>query len=631
MKFGKKLLLSYLIIGVVPILFLGFYGAYVLKKARLDSMEKFYSAQLYQVNNIINTLIANVEYDIKTLTKHEDVIVRKGTDFTNFLDASEKSFVYDIDKKEKKIVKIFDSYRKSHPHINSVYMGRENGDFVRSHKRPRPTKYDPRERPWYKLAVRYPGRVNRTKPYLSVTSDDVNIGIVKALLDGKGEIYGVVGADITLARLSDFITGVKLLEGSYLMLIDSEGVILTNPDKSKLFKKYSEAGLDYVGEIMRSPSGYISGAGENEKFYMFYYTSPQTGWKICAAVPGEFIWKEAMRLIILSLLVVLIFLALYSSAVYFIAKRVGRPFYKLLNEMRQLAEKIKNREDFDRINFHSRDEFQELAGTFNRMGEELVRVYSELDDNVKRFKQLNKIKSNFISMVSHELRTPLAGIKGAAVLLTGSNVDKKDRKELLEIINTNAGKLQVIIEDLLDISRMESGVFILRKDKIDVTKLMDKAINEMAVIAEGKDIKVKRNYGEGLFIEADYVRIFQAVMNIFGNAIKFSPENSVIKISAERVKGAEVNCPYYVESVIFLEKNYILISISDEGPGIPEKYRKKIFDKFYQVEDILTRKRPGTGIGLSIVKGIVDAHGGTVWAGEGEKGGGAVFYILLPE
>ncbi len=634
MKFRHKLLVSYLLIGVVPILFLGFYGGYLLKKTRLDSIKKFYSAQLYQINNTINTLISNVEYDVKTLAKHEDVAVRRGTDFTNFLKAEEKLFVYDIDKKERKIISIFDSYRKSHPYINSVYMGRENGDFVRSHKRPKPTKYDPRVRPWYRLAARHPRKVNQTKPYMSVTSDDVNIGIVKALLDKKGEMYGVVGADITLAKLSDFIAGVKLLEGSHLVLIDSDGTILTNPDKSKLFKTYREAGMGYIGEIMDRVSGYIPGVGENNSSYMFYYTSPEFGWKICADVPGEIIRGEAGALMALAALIVFLTLLLYSAAAYFAARRVGGPFYKFIKEMRELTDKIKKKKRIDKIDFYTKDELQELADTFNNMGSELSRAYSELDDNYKKVKELSKLKSNFIAMVSHELRTPLAGIKGASVLLGSKGPQEKneDKKELVKIINENAGKLQVIVEDLLDISKMESGVFVLRKEKIDIIKLLDKAVGEVAVTAGGKDIKIRKNYGgDELFIKADYVRLFQAVMNIFGNAVKFSSENSVIEISAEKVRGSCVDCPYYVESVIFLKKHYALISISDEGPGIPEKYRKIIFDKFYQVDDILTRTRPGTGIGLSIVKGIVDAHGGTVWTGEGEKGRGAVFYILLPE
>ena len=135
----------------------------------------------------------------------ETVRSRDDRDFTSFLNADEKTYKYNIREPEQKIIDILNNYRVTHPYVNSVYMGRENGSFVRSHKRERPTRYDPRERPWYILAKNNPGKVMKTEAYPSLTTSDINIGVVKALVDKNGIFYGVVGADVTLVNLTNYI------------------------------------------------------------------------------------------------------------------------------------------------------------------------------------------------------------------------------------------------------------------------------------------------------------------------------------------------------------------------------------------------------------------------------------------
>ncbi|MBW2673132.1 MAG: hypothetical protein JRD89_06910 [Deltaproteobacteria bacterium] len=134
-----------------------------------------------------------MENDINALAANEAVRASDDRAFTNFLNANEKTFKYNIQEREQKIIDILNNYRVTHPYVNSVYMGRENGSSVRSHKRARPTRYDPRERPWYILAKDNPGKVMKTDAYPSITTADFNIGIVRALVE-------VVNADILEAR-----------------------------------------------------------------------------------------------------------------------------------------------------------------------------------------------------------------------------------------------------------------------------------------------------------------------------------------------------------------------------------------------------------------------------------------------
>jgi len=144
-----------------------------------------------------------VKYDVHELSINEEVRIHDASSFTNFLNATEETFQYTIGPEEQEIIDTFRDYQVTHPYVSSVYMGRENGAFVRAFPRARPTAYDPRERPWYILAKEHPGAVMVTDPYQAVTTPDVNIGIVNALLDENGTFYGVVGADITLVNLTN--------------------------------------------------------------------------------------------------------------------------------------------------------------------------------------------------------------------------------------------------------------------------------------------------------------------------------------------------------------------------------------------------------------------------------------------
>ena len=169
----------------------------------------------------------------------EEVRSRNDEHFTTFTAADPATYQYNIGDLEQKIIDIFNNYRKTHDYVNSVYMGRENGSFVRSHKRNRPTKYDPRLRPWYVLGKENPGKVMITEPYRSVTSPDINVGIVTALLDENGQVYGVVGIDITLVNLTNYIDQVTVGHTGYMVLLDHNGTVLEPAGRKAHFLEIS--------------------------------------------------------------------------------------------------------------------------------------------------------------------------------------------------------------------------------------------------------------------------------------------------------------------------------------------------------------------------------------------------------
>ncbi len=209
MKLQTRLFVLFSVSALVIMRVLGTALYSRLWKERLGSVRMDVSNELRHISFMVNSFFAEVENDVETLAA--DVTVRSAGDraFTNFLNADENAFTYNIGEREQRIIDIFNNYRMTHPYVNSVYMGRENGSFVRSHKRERPSLYDPRERPWYLIARNNPGRAVKTEAYPSLTTSDVNIGIVRALVDGNGAFFGAVGVDVTLKNLTKYIADIE--------------------------------------------------------------------------------------------------------------------------------------------------------------------------------------------------------------------------------------------------------------------------------------------------------------------------------------------------------------------------------------------------------------------------------------
>jgi len=203
--------------------------------------------------------------------------------------------------------------------------------------------------------------------------------------------------------------------------------------------------------------------------------------------------------------------------------------------------------------------------------------------------------------------------------------------QLLEMILNSTVKFQVIIEDLLDISKIESGVFSVNKTLCSVSDAADESVKEAIETARQKNITVIKKYGADIFWNADAVRLGRIFSNLLNNAIKFSPENREVTLEIEILSGGKTGLPGYFKADLPPDEEYLKISVTDSGPGINDAFKDKIFDKFFQVEDILTRKHQGAGIGLSIAKGLTESHGGYIWVVSDGADKGSKFCVLLPK
>ncbi|MBU0504326.1 MAG: HAMP domain-containing sensor histidine kinase [Candidatus Omnitrophota bacterium] len=250
---------------------------------------------------------------------------------------------------------------------------------------------------------------------------------------------------------------------------------------------------------------------------------------------------------------------------------------------------------------------QELEKRVEERTRELSRVLEEVNTISKR-------KTDFVSSVSHELRTPLTSIKGyASLLLSGKfGALPEDVKLRLAKLNNHTDELVQFINDLLDISRIESGKVAMQQGRCDIKKMVDEVSDLLSILLKEKRIEFSYSIAEDAkYVLADAAQIKRVFINIINNALKFTTEQGKITLkSCSTPEG-------------------IQIDIADNGCGMPEEAQNKIFEEFYRVDNLINQQLRGTGLGLTLVKNIIEAHKGRIWV-KSYPGQGSTFSFLLP-
>lgn len=264
---------------------------------------------------------------------------------------------------------------------------------------------------------------------------------------------------------------------------------------------------------------------------------------------------------------------------------------------------------------------------------ELTQKTEALQAAYDRLKELDRLKSTFLATVSHELRTPLTSIIGYSdMLATGIAGDlNPDQSEFVETIRTKGDHLLALISTLLDLNKLEQGNLSVRREPIDAAALVDDVVKTLTPSAAKKAVSLEVELEPKLGpLSADPVRIRQVLFNLGENAIKFSPRGSrvVVSVRAVELEGADDDAMGLV--LMAAPRRGMELSVADSGPGIAPGERHRIFDAFYQVDGSSTREHGGAGLGLSIVKRLVEAHGGSVTV-ESELGIGTTFRVTIPE
>ena len=285
------------------------------------------------------------------------------------------------------------------------------------------------------------------------------------------------------------------------------------------------------------------------------------------------------------------FVALIVSFVF--SQSILAPVQIMKNASRRIAEGHYD----ERVQSHGADELSQLAGSFNQMAEQLEQV-----ENMRR---------RLIGDVAHELRTPLTAIKGSAEGLMDGVLPAS--AETYRQIHAESERLNRLVDDLQELSRVESRATQLDVHPVDSSALIKTVIKRMQYQFDEKRVTLNSSLSlEPIHFLADEDRVIQILTNLIGNALQYTPEHGTVTVSIER------------------DKNEARISVRDTGFGIPAEHLAHIFDRFYRVDKSRSRARGGSGIGLTIAKHLVEAHGGKIWAESAGENKGSVFIFTLP-
>lgn len=313
-----------------------------------------------------------------------------------------------------------------------------------------------------------------------------------------------------------------------------------------------------------------------------------------------------------------VFVALSISILvsFFIYRSISNPLTHLTEGTRAIAEG----KFYYRLDTSRNDEFAQLAKDFNTM--------------TRRLNELDEMKKDFVSHVSHELKVPLVSMQETIQLLLGQIpgplMDKQRR--LLELNLQSGQRLTSMISNLLDLSKIEAGVIEYEMKRQDLVPLVQNAIAEIEMHAHEKQIQIKIAFPEEpLLVECDSGRIIQVIVNLVGNAVKFSPQKGTVQVGIEAINKIPDAMPKYQNGLDMnpgIGNYYGLVTVTDFGVGIPDSEKEQIFERFHQVKKDKKIAGQGVGLGLAISRTIVEAHHGAIWV-EDNPGGGSRFRLLL--
>jgi signal transduction histidine kinase len=269
---------------------------------------------------------------------------------------------------------------------------------------------------------------------------------------------------------------------------------------------------------------------------------------------------------------------------------------------------------------------QQRMDDLARANEEIATLYRTAQEHVQQLQELDRLKSRFLSMASHELKTPLTSISGLAQVLQRRMQRRLDKGppnaeewsqetrahlERLELLNSQTARLGRLVDELLDVSRIESGKLEFHMEPVAIGQLVRDVAARLQPTTSHHQIRVDVSHARGISLQADRDHLEQVLDNLVNNAIKFSPDGGPIDVQ------------------IVEDAHSVRLSVHDPGVGIPKHQLEAVFGLFYQAEDPVLRRTGGMGLGLFISKEIITRHGGRIWA-ESEPGQGTTFYVSLP-
>lgn len=449
------------------------------------------------------------------------------------------------------------------------------------------------------------------------------------VLDDAGHVPAVVFAALDLAWLNELASQAGLPPGSMLTVIDRNGTILSRyPDDGKWVGKLMPESLVLKAMLTQQGNGTTEAPGTDGiprlfSFAPFGGAAQSANAYVSVGIPAAVAFAGANQILVLNLAALGLVAGLALAAAWMGGNLfIVRQIQALVRATKRVAAgELGVRSGLPR----GQGELSQLAGAFDQMAESLERAHERrlLEEELRRknyqleqqnlaIQEANRLKTEFVSMVSHELRTPLTSIQGYADLLLEDEGIAETQRESLTIVKNSSDRLLGLINDLLDLSRMEAGRLNLHRTSLDLARLLPEVAGSLRPLIEAKRQRLRLDLGDALPpVWADADRVTQILTNLISNAHKYSLVEGSITVAARRDDG------------------FVRVDVSDTGIGLSPEDQAQLFTKFFRAHERSPQAAGGTGLGLVITRLLVELHGGRITVSSA-PGQGATFTFFLP-
>ena len=505
----------------------------------------------------------------------------------------------------------------------------------------RTPNYDPRIRPWYAAALTGKSTWSQIYTYFDASNLAITAGL--PLSDRQGKLIGVTAVDLSLAKISNFLRGLKVGKTGQTFIIERSGLLVgtstpENPLQISKGKPQRLAAINSRNGLTKATTQYlIKRFGElnkiqNELSLEFelkgqrqfvqvrqFKDDKGLNWLIVVVIPASDFMAQIQANTRTTIVLCIFALILATVICILTARWIVKPIRRLNASAKAIA-----KGEWDRtVKLERLDEVGELATSFNIMARQLQASFATLEEQNAQLQRLDKLKDEFLANTSHELRTPLNGIIGIAESMidgAAGSLSEIQQQNLL-MITSSARRLSQLVNDILDFSKLKQDKLELQLRSLEVQAIVEIVLTVSQSLALNKNLQfINAIPAELPCVYADENRLQQILYNLIGNAIKFT-DSGKIEISAALVMGNR-NLDYQLPQEI-------AITVSDTGIGIESDRTERIFDPFEQGDGSIVRQYDGCGLGLALTKQLVELHGGKIWV-ESSLGIGSRFTFTLP-
>ena len=460
-----------------------------------------------------------------------------------------------------------------------------------------------KEKEWFQNAKN--GNITITNAHMISNPREVIVEYLSPIKDNAGQIISVISIRFPLIHLWTDIESINISHEGFIFILNSFNMYISHPNKELVLTAPSE----YIPfEEMNQNIGIIEYSDKDNKEMIGGYCTlfetedyKQEGWKVVVVQPKE----EIMNIINQSNLFFYMIIALSSVVITLISFWLTKTIVKPIKKLKEQTKKIGKGELDTKIHLSSNDEFSDLAKSFNNMTTDLKKLKAHLEKHIKQ-------KDEFITQLGHDLKTPLVPLVTLTPILKHHTDGKSDTLEMIEVIEKSTNRIKNMVDKTLQLAKLNSQYITFEITEMNLHNNIKNAIKFNQFLFNENNIEVINKVDEELLVQSDKKQLYEIFKNLFTNAVKYSKDNKGCIIINSKLG----------------DDNEIIISVKDDGIGISSEQQEFVFDEFFKTDES-RHDLNSSGLGLSIIKRIVEYQGGRIWVESEGLGKGSTFYFTL--